>query len=155
MNDKNKPVRKYKSHAFSCDVKWTGERTWAMDYGNADTIRGGPPPSFRGTDDLWSPEDLLLESINSCLLASFVSVSIRNKFEFISYESAIDGLLEHDGAHYRFTKIAVRPTIVVKAREDIEIVEQYIEKAHDLCFMSHSVNAEITIESNIIVQAEG
>lgn len=146
-----KPKREYKVHTFQCSLSWTGDRTWDVTHETAPAIQGGPPAVFMGEPGKWSSEELLLASVNSCVLATFVSYCARKKFEFVSYTSHVEGVLEHDGTNYKFSGIALRPRITVKSADDIETARHYIERAHDLCFMSYSVKAEVVVEPEIMV----
>jgi len=151
MNDKPRPERKYLPHAFSTSVHWTGGRTWTVQCENAYDIDGGPPIDFGGVPDRWTPEDLMLASVNSCHVSTFISLSIRKGFEFVSLDSSIEGTLEHDGKGYVFTAMVIYPRIVVKSDADIEIARGYLERAHETCFMGNSVTAKVTMEPEIIV----
>lgn len=153
MNDKPKPVRKYKTHTFTSGLEWAGEKSWKVTADSCHEIKGGPPPQFGGVPENWSPEDLMLSSVNSCHLASFLGYSKRKGFEFVSYSSEIEGILEYDDGTFRFTKMIIRPRVVVKTEEDIETAHQYINRAHELCFMGHSVNADVTVEPDIVSEA--
>jgi len=93
----------------------------------------------------------MLASVNSCHLATFLSYSKRKGFEFVSYSSSIEGVLEYTENGYSFTRMIVRPKVVVKTKEDIEKAKEYLERAHELCFMSNSVKSEVTLEPEIEV----
>jgi organic hydroperoxide reductase OsmC/OhrA len=99
----------------------------------------------------WSPEDLLLASVNTCQLASFLSLARLKKFEIASYTSEAEGLIEHDGTGYRYTKIILKPRVGVKSEQDIETARGFIEKAHHGCWMGRSVKAEVIVEAEIFV----
>jgi len=144
-------AKKYKSHRFHCGLKWTGEKSWDVLGESKPVVKGGPPAAFGGSGEEWSPEELFLASINTCHLSSFVAYSTRKGFEYVSYESGIEGLLEHDGTGFRYTKVVIRPKLVVKSEEDIETGVQYIKRAHTICFISNSVNAEVIVEPEITV----
>jgi peroxiredoxin-like protein len=155
MTEKPATERKYKSHVFRTSARRTGERTWEMS-GQADqAIPGGPPRQFGGDGAGWSPEELLLASVSSCHLSTFLAYSRRKGLEFVSYESEIEGLLEHTGKTFAFTKITVRPKVVVKSPEDVETARQYLHRAEELCYMSNSVKAEVVVEPEVIVEQGG
>jgi len=149
MNDRPKPQKTYKTHTFVNGLEWTGGDSWKILNKSCHEIKGGPPLAFGGSDENWSPEDLLLASVNTCHISSFIGYTKRKRFEFISYTSEIEGLLEYDSGKFRYTKMVIRPKLVVKSEEDIETARAYINRAHDLCFMGHSVNAEVTVEPEI------
>jgi len=151
MSEKTGPEIKHKTHTFKCAAKWTGGRTWVISAEEADDILGGPPVDFGGEPGRWTPEDLMLASVNSCQISTFVSLCRKNNFEFVSLESSIEGFLEHDGKGYRFTKMIVRPRMTVKSQADVATAIEYHRKAHEVCFMGNSVVAQITVEPEVAV----
>jgi len=151
MNDKPQLEKTHKSHSFTTTLEWTGERTWTARTPLCPEIPGGPPVVFGGSDDRWSPEALMLASVNTCHLSSFTGYAKRKGFEFVSYTSEIEGLLEFVDTTFRFTKMVIRPRLVVKSESDIETAKQYLSRAHELCFMGHSVIAEVTMEPEVVV----
>ncbi|HEX9745125.1 MAG TPA: OsmC family protein [bacterium] len=143
--------KKYKAHTFNTSLEWTGDRNWIARVSTCDEISCSPPKVFRGEEGNWTPEDLMLASVTGCLLSTFVGYAERKHLEVVSYEAVADGILEHDGTNYRFTKITVKPKIGVKSEADIETAKQYAHRAHDLCFMAYSVKADVIIEPEVFV----
>jgi organic hydroperoxide reductase OsmC/OhrA len=151
VNEKPQVKKEYKPHSFSSNVRWTGSRTWVAGGETSPEIPGGPPPVFGGAPGRWSPEEFMLASVNCCHLSSFISYSMRKGFEFVSFESSIEGTLEHNGTSYSFTRMVVRPKITVKSEADVETARQYLERAHQICFMRNSVCADVVMEPEITV----
>ena len=151
MNDKPPDRKIHKPHSFNSSLRWTGSRTWLFKGAATDEVPGGPPPVFGGIEGQWSPEELMLASVNSCTVSTFISYSLRKNFEFLSLESSIEGTLEFDGKGYVFTRMVVRPKVSVKTEADIQTAIDYLHKAHEACFMGNSVKAIITIEPEVTV----
>jgi len=151
--DQNNP-KQYKPRSFRNSLKWEGGRRWLITGESGVTTNGGPPPSLGRLEDHFSPEDLMLASVNSCNLAAFIGFCRRKRFEFISYECSIEGVLEFNGETFEFTRMILRPKIEINSEEDISLVRQYIRRAHELCFMSNSVKAEVIVEPEITVVKE-
>jgi organic hydroperoxide reductase OsmC/OhrA len=151
MNDKPKTERKYHPHFFKNSAHWTGGQTWTIDSEIAPTIPGGPPIDFGGALDRWTPEDLMLASVNTCHISTFIFLAMRKGFEFVSMESSIEGSLENEGKGYIYTTMTLRPKVVVKSEADIETARAYLEKAHEACFMGNSVTAKLIMEPEITV----
>ncbi|MFH1676613.1 MAG: OsmC family protein [bacterium] len=151
MNDEKKSEKKYKPHMFKGNLTWLKDRKWELDGENGPLIPGGPPPIFNGEEGRWTPEELLLQSVNTCQLSTFTSIAQWKKFNLLAYESEVEGHLEHDGTNYKFVKIIIRPKITVASEEDVKVAEEITEKAHKNCWMGYSVKAEIIVEPEIIV----
>jgi hypothetical protein len=48
----------------------------------------GNPPAFKGTSDVWCPEDLLIGAVNACLMLTFLYQMQLRKLAVIDYESS-------------------------------------------------------------------
>ncbi len=153
MFDQKKIEKKFKSHSFIGGVKWTEGRLWSITSDDGVELNGGSPSKLGGTPGNWSPEDLMLASINTCHLSSFTHLCRHKKFDFVSYESEAEGIIEHDGENFRFTKFILKPKIGVKSEDDIEPAREYIIKAHHGCWMGSSVIAEVEVKPEIFVAA--
>ena len=120
MTDQVKPVKKYKTHIFTGGVKWIEGRLWKVTSDEGIELNGGSPSKLGGVLGNWSPEDLMLASVNSCHLSSFTHLCSHKRFEFVSYECDAEGIIEHDGEKFRYTKFILRPKVGVKSDEDID-----------------------------------
>jgi len=47
-------------------------------------LRSAPPKDFDGPGDAWSPEHLLLASVESCFMFTFQAIAQASKFDFLS-----------------------------------------------------------------------
>ena len=56
---------------------------------------------------------------------------------------------------YRFTKIHVRPSIIVRTPEAIEQVESAMHDAHASCLIANSISSQVTVEPTITVLSNG
>ena len=146
---------KFKSHVFMGNTKWTGGRTWEFCGDDSPWYPGAPPERFLGEPQKLSPEDLMLLSISTCMISTFTSLARRFKFEPQSYESEIEGLLEHTEEYgYMFTKIVLRVQITVRTMEESDLAANLLKKSHDDCWMSNGIRAEVTIVPEITIVGE-
>ncbi|MFH1514119.1 MAG: OsmC family protein [bacterium] len=146
---------KYKTHTFTGKLNWTGGRTWDFSGETTPNIPGAPPKKFRGEDGKLTPEDLMLASVNTCMLSTFTSHMATEGFEILSYESDIEGILEHTDEHgFIFTKMILKIRIEVES-EDVKLLAlDTLNKAHDGCWMSNSILAECIIEPEITMHSQ-
>lgn len=56
----------YKSFRYKTDLLWKSPHRAALTSAGKHEIAAGSPPEFRGHADNWSPEDLLVGSLNTC-----------------------------------------------------------------------------------------
>ncbi|GEL11002.1 Organic hydroperoxide reductase OsmC/OhrA [Flavobacterium glycines] len=99
---------------------------------------------FKGDPVLHNPEDLLLSSVVSCHMMSYLYVCAQNGIEVISYKDNAEADLEvsHNGSG-RFTEIRLYPKVIVKGKEKIAEALNLHKKANELCFIANSCNFPI------------
>lgn len=147
-------VRKtYKVFRYQSDVYWkSGRRAVISSEGKPD-IETSSPPEFKGEAGFWTPEDMFVASVNLCTLMTFVAFAQRKELDFVSYESAAEGVLEFVEGKYRFTEIVLHPLLVLKSESDIGRAQQILDDAHKGCLVSNSITAAVKVFSEIRVGA--
>jgi organic hydroperoxide reductase OsmC/OhrA len=135
-----------KSYRYSTSVLWTGEKKGELTATGKPPVEVGTPPEFKGHEGIWSPEDLYVASVNVCILSTFLAYAGRAGIAFEKYESEAEGLLEFMDDQYVFTKIVVRPRIVLRPGEDQAKAEEILHKAERNCLISNSIRSEVVLE---------
>lgn len=99
---------------------------------------------FKGDPTLYNPEDLLLSSVVSCHMMSYLYVCSQNGIEVLSYQDNAEADLEvsHNGSG-RFTEIRLHPKVIIKGKEKITEALNLHTKANELCFIANSCNFPI------------
>jgi len=139
----------YKSFQYRSRVVWKTGREGVMSGPGHPSIVVGSPPEFKGKPDVLPPEELLVGSVNTCLMLTFLAYAENRKLEFDSYESDAEGLLEHTGGKYRVTQITVRPKLKLKRASDEELARELLASAKEGCFVSNSLTSTVTITPEI------
>ncbi len=134
---------------FQASVKWTENKKGNVSSLNKPDIEISTPPQFEGYEGYWSPEELFLSSINSCIMTTFFYFADKFSLEFVSYHSEIEGEVCLDKGSFVFSLITVRPIVTVKNIYKKEKVLKTIEKSHKYCLVSASVKSEIKIEPKV------
>jgi len=132
-------------------VKWLEDKHYLISSAGKPEVDVATPARFGGRDDFWSPLDLLVASLNACVLSTFVAISEKLGARFISYESEAVGELERSGGVLKFANLVVRPTITVESESEAQKVRHAIEAAKKHCPISLSLNATVHIEPTIKV----
>ena len=109
-------------------------------------VEVGNPPVFKGTPDVWCPEDLLIGALNACLMLTFVYQMQRRKLEVLAYESSAQGALEHHDGKHRVTRILVQPRISLKSGDDMEAAREAMKDTVDSCMISNSILATVQVD---------
>lgn len=142
------------SFRYFTSVRWAGGRTGELASGGTKpSIRIASPPEFRGEPHVWTPEDLFVAAIDTCLLLTFVSQAERENLRFDSYEGQAEGLLKLDHGGFRFTQVTLRPRIEVEDAAEVEAARRVVARAHETCLVARSVRCEVTVEPEIHVRS--
>jgi len=108
------------------------------------------PPEFKGHKGYWSPEDLFIAAVNSCIMTTFLYYAQKNNLKILDYRSNAQGIVEMQEGKLIFTGIAVNPEVVIGFEEDYNKVKEFIEKAENSCLISNSVKSKISVKADII-----
>lgn len=97
--------------------------------------------AFKGDPELYNPEDLLLSSLVSCHMMSYLYVCSQNKIEVLEYLDNAEAKLEvsEDGSG-RFVEVRLNPKVKILNSDKIELALELHKKANQLCFIANSCN---------------
>jgi len=135
-----------KSYKYVASVRWTGEKKGTMAVAGKPSVEVATPPEFKGHEGIWSPEDLFVASVNSCIMTTFLAFAERAGLRFETFESEAEGLLEFVDGKFLFTKVVVRPRIALQPGEDPRKAEEILHKADRNCLVSNSLRTEVVLE---------
>lgn len=141
------------SREYPVNVSWTSGRA-----GYAESVDGLPglplaaPPEFGGEEGLWTPEHLLVASVASCLMTTFLAIAELSKLEVESLEVGASGhLVRGEDRRYRFDRITVRPVVGVVGESAREKALRLLAKAEEVCLITRSLSARVLMEPTIEV----
>ncbi len=100
--------------------------------------------AFKGDPGLYNPEDLLLSSVVSCHMMSYLYVCSQNNITVISYQDDAEATLEvSENGSGRFVEVRLFPKVIIKEEEKIAEALSLHTKANELCFIANSCNFPI------------
>jgi organic hydroperoxide reductase OsmC/OhrA len=100
--------------------------------------------AFKGDPQLYNPEDLLLSSVVSCHMMSYLYVCSQNGIEVLSYSDSAEATLEVlENGSGRFTEVRLYPKVTISQTEKINEALSLHAKANELCFIANSCNFPI------------
>jgi organic hydroperoxide reductase OsmC/OhrA len=148
-------------HQYTLDLHWQGDHTRTYEsYTREHRIRiAGKPelittadPLFRGDATLHNPEDLLLASLSSCHLLTYLALCARARINVLSYRDQAEGtlLLTKDGGGH-FTEVVLRPEVVIEEEHTLEKARFFHGEVHKYCFIARSVNFAVRCEAMVKV----
>src|SRR5258708_31632464 len=135
----------YKSFRYKAKTTWTSARRGLLSAVEKPNIVVGSPPEFKGEPDVWTPEELLVGSLNTCIMLTFLSLAQARGLTPAGYESEAEGLLENVEGKYRITEVMVRPHITLKGEAELERAREIIARAEGECLISNSLKASVKI----------
>jgi organic hydroperoxide reductase OsmC/OhrA len=140
-------------HLFKAAINWTSDQNQEQSgrrfYSKSHQIKIEGKPvldvsaakAFKGDPELYNPEDLLLSSLVSCHMMSYLYVCVQNGIEVLEYSDHAEATLEvaPDGSG-RFTEVRLYPKVKITDSDQIELALELHTKANQLCFIANSCN---------------
>lgn len=141
-------------HEYETSVVWTEQRRGTLTATQRATIQTGSPAEFGGSDDVWSPEQLCIAAVNSCVMLTFIAIAANSKVPFRAYAATATGTLEKPEGERTpvITRVTVKPRIVIGPEADRGKVERLVKMAERSCYISNSLKATVVVEPEIVVE---
>jgi organic hydroperoxide reductase OsmC/OhrA len=94
------------------------------------------------------PEEMLVASLSSCHMLSFLHLARVAGFAVTAYEDRAEGVTEEIApGRLAVTKVKLRPTIEWPgAAPEEEALDRLHHEAHEICFIANFVKTEVTVE---------
>ena len=146
------PKRTRKPFHYTAKTTWTSARRGTMAAAGRPDIVVGSPPEFRGEPGVWAPEELLIGSLNTCTMLTFLTLAQAQGLSPVGYESEAEGLLENVEGVYRFTAVTVRPRVTLKSEAEREPARKAMDSVEAHCFIAKSINARVTVTPEFVVE---
>ena len=110
-----------------------------------------PPPFCHERDDLWSPEEYFVSSVEMCLMMTFIYFADRGELPFVSYESRATGTVEFVDGKAKFTKIDIYPRVGAPDERNVKKIGRMLKGASKACLVTNSITAEVEHHAEIVV----
>lgn len=134
------------------DLK-TYNRDHAVTFKNGKAVTVSAAPAYKGSPGAIDPEEMLVGSLASCHMLTFLALAAGKKFVVDSYEDDAVGVLEKNSdGRMAITKVTLRPRIAFSGvAPDAATLDELHHKAHQACFIANSVKCEMAIETPVTV----
>jgi len=142
-------INKNKKFTYKTTVTWNEEKKVFLSSFGKQTIEISAPAEFKGRAGVWTPEDLFIASVNACIKTTFLHYAQREHFDFLTYESEAEGILEKVENKIMFSEIKVMPKITVASDNQIEKAKDLMGLAEKNCFISNSIAAKVIVYPEI------
>lgn len=162
-------ARGSRSHRYEVELAWTGNtgegtatyRSYARDHElTRPDVPARPPilgtadPAFRGVEERWNPEELLVASLSQCHMLWYLALCSQRGIVVTAYADRPYGTMTEtaDGGG-AFDEVVLRPSVTIAAQDRRAEAEALHAEAHRLCFIANSVNFPVRHEPEL--KAEG
>ncbi|WP_040163797.1 OsmC family protein [Microbacterium gorillae] len=148
-------------HTYAVTAEWTGNTGTgssgyrAYERSVSARVEGKPELAlsadrpFRGDPTRWNPEDLLLSSLSTCHMLSYLHACVTGGIVVLSYVDAAEGAMVTEGNGGRFAEVVLRPRVVVASADMIDAAVAAHEPAHEWCFIANSVNFPVRVQPQV------
>lgn len=150
-------------HQFRATIRWTGNQgtgtSGYRDYSRDHTISitGKPDilassvPLYRGDASRHNTEELLVAALSGCHMLWYLHLCADNGVIVVDYADDAWGEMQVDkDGGGRFTRVILRPQVVITLESDEETAKSLHHEAHRLCFIANSMNFPVETEPVII-----
>jgi organic hydroperoxide reductase OsmC/OhrA len=129
-------------HHYSVSLK--GGSLWSEERA---PIPIGAPPQFGGSGLVWSPEELLVGAVLSCVRTTFDAYAARKGLVVRDWSGTAEGVLDKSRTGPVFTSIRLVITLEVEPGDE-ERAAEILERAEKDCIITVAVKApvEMTME---------
>ena len=112
-------------------------------------LRTAPPADYEGPGDAWSPEHLLLASVQTCFLFTLRAIARLSKLEFTNLALAATGTVNRQDGVTRFTEIVLRPRLTIPSGTNHERALRILERSEKTCLVTASLSTPVRLEPEI------
>ncbi len=154
-----------REHAYGAHVLWIGAAAGSTatyaGYSREHTVRfegkavawqSSADPAFRGDAALPNPEELLVASLASCHLLSYLAFCALEGIEVLAYEDRATGTMTETRGTGSFVAATLHPEVTIAREEQRARALALHDPAHRSCFIANSVNFPVRYEPVIRVR---
>jgi organic hydroperoxide reductase OsmC/OhrA len=156
-----------KLHHYQTAIQWTGnkgsgtdhythyERDYNVIIGSKPILHGSSDPAFRGDEEKYNPEDLLLSALSSCHMLWYLHLCSVEGVVVEEYTDHSTGIMEErkDGSGC-FTEVVLNPRVIVSLESMLSKATELHTIANKMCFIANSVNFPVKHFPEIIVSMQ-
>ncbi|MBU4311373.1 MAG: OsmC family protein, partial [Candidatus Omnitrophica bacterium] len=136
---------KSKKFVYKTKVSWVKEKKGILSSSGKPDIEIAVPPEFKGHENIWTPEELFVASVNACIKTTFLYYAQKQSLEFLSYESEAEGILKRIENRFIFTEIKIMPKIRIIRDSQIEKAKEIITLSEKSCLISNSIKSKVEV----------
>jgi organic hydroperoxide reductase OsmC/OhrA len=153
-----------KKHDYQVQIEWTGNdgegtqtyksygREYLISAQGKTSIPGSADPAFRGDPARFNPEDLLVASLSSCHMLSYLHLCAVKGVVVLGYrDEATGSMLEAPGGTADFTSVRLYPKVKISNGAHKDLAMSLHHAAHEICFIARAVKFPVEVSPEIFV----
>jgi len=135
---------------FRVEGHWTAARRgWVEAESVEHPIEFSAPPEFRGDAGFWTPEHFLMAAVASCFITTFRAIAEASRFDPVSLDISVEGVVGKGEGGYEFTQVVLRPQLTIRDETDRQRAARLLEKTEHSCLVSRSLKSTVSVEPRI------
>ena len=127
----------------------TFDRRYDLHFSGGQILPGSSSPVYFGDPTLTNPEEILIASLSSCFMLTFLSIAALKRFVVDSYEDEAECKLgKNEHGKTMISRIILHPKVSFGPgrQPDPEVLAEWYRKAEENCFVSNSLRSEMVVE---------
>ena len=110
----------------------------------------GSPPEYGGSPNSLNPEEMLVASVNSCLMLVFFHFVKKYEVAVASYHSDAKGKVEKTKNGLRFTNVEVIAKVSLSRADSAGKIEEIAQLAEKYCLVSGSLACPVQYHVEVV-----
>ncbi len=125
----------------------TYSRNHVVNVNGGQSVNVSASVDFKGDPDCADPEQMLVSSLASCHMLTFLAVAEHQGFRVEMYRDNAVGYLEKSDGGLAITRIELSPSVRFAGERvpDEATMRRLHAGAHKNCFIAHSLKTSVTI----------
>jgi organic hydroperoxide reductase OsmC/OhrA len=141
-------------YPYRTTLAWSEGKKGRLSSAGKPVVEVACPPEFGGPPGFWSPEDLLVASVEVCIMTTFLHLLARRKVPLASYVSRAEGVAGLEDGEFRFVRIDLHVDVHVARPQDERVAAACLETAADQCMVSRSLRCPVKLEHVVTAVAD-
>ena len=123
-------------------------RDHVVKFKNDQMVGMSATPWYLGSPAKIDPEEMLVASLSSCHMLTFLAIAARKKLVVDSYDDDAVGIMaKNTEGKLAITQVTLRPRVTFSGTQpDEATLEQMHHDSHEQCFIASSVKCEMNVE---------
>ena len=109
----------------------------------------GAPAEYGGSEETLNPEEMLVASVNSCIMLVFYHFAAKFNMDILSYTSQAEGKVEKTRDGLRFTGVTVRAQVGLNSDQPTDEVKRVAQLAEKYCLVSNSLTCPVQYDVEV------